>query len=147
MIHCLEHAALSVGNMETSLAFYRDIIGMKVVFEADFSGGGIEKITGLPGARCRVVHLELGDGMLELFQYHNPVGKGIPRGHRQCDNGFTHIGFRVTDIHRHVRQLKEQGIKLLGRLTEIRPGVRVVYFCGPDGEACEFREMLYNGER
>ena len=141
MIHCLEHFALSVSDMERSLAFYRDFVGMKVVLEVDFSDDRIERITGIPEAKCRVVHLELGGAILELFQYYNPPGRRIPSEQRQCDNGFTHIGFRVTDIHAHIEQLKERGMKFLGEPVEIRPEVWVVYFRGPDGEVCEFRQL------
>ena len=122
MVRSLEHVALSVSDMERSLAFYSDFMGMEVVFDADFSDDRIERITGMPGARCRVVHLKLGEGTLELFHYRDPVGKGIPPDHLQCDNGFTHVGFKVTHIHEHVQQLKEQGIELLSELTQIRPG-------------------------
>ncbi|MCK4417750.1 MAG: VOC family protein [Candidatus Latescibacteria bacterium] len=141
MIHSLEHVALSVSDMERSLTFYRDFLGMKVVLEVDFSDDRIERITGMPGAKCKVVHLELGNGILELFHYYNPIGKKIPPERRQCDNGFIHIGFRVTDIHEHIQQLKKRGIELLGEPTEIRPGAWVVYFRGPDGEVCEFRQL------
>jgi len=141
MVHGLEHVGLSVSDLERSLAFYRDFIGMKVVLEVDFLDGRIEKITGICGAKCKVVHLKLGNTVLELFQYYSPVGKPIPPGQLQCDNGFTHIGFSVTDIHMHVEQLKRQGIRMLGDLTEIRPGAWVVYFHGPDGEVCEFRQV------
>jgi len=141
MIHSLEHVALSVSDMERSLQFYRDFIGMEVVFEVDFDDERIGRITGMPGAKCKVVHLRLGDGTLELFQYLDPVGKRIPQKRLQCDQGFTHIGLKVTDIHRHVQELKERGIELLGELIEVRPNAWVVYFRGPDGEVCEYRQV------
>jgi len=37
MIRNLGHIALSVSNMERSLEFYRDFLGMKVVMELDVS--------------------------------------------------------------------------------------------------------------
>jgi catechol 2,3-dioxygenase-like lactoylglutathione lyase family enzyme len=111
------------------------------VFEVDFSDDRIERITGIAGARCKVVHLKLGGSILELFQYYSPVGGRIPRDRLQCDNGFTHIGFGVTDIRKHVRELEERGVELLGELVEVRPGAWVVYFRGPDGEVCEFRQV------
>ena len=140
MVCGLEHFALSVSDLERSLTFYRDFIGMKVVLEVDFSDDRIGRIIGVPGAKCRVVHLKLGDAVLELFQYYHPLGKKIASEHRQCDNGFIHIGFKVTDIHKHIGQLKKRDIELLGESVEIRPGTWVVYFRGPDDEVCEFRQ-------
>jgi len=141
MIHSLDHVALSVTNMPRAVKFYRDIIGMAVVMEIEFLDDRISKITGIPGAKCKVVHLKLGHTVLELFQYYNPKGKSIPAKFRQCDNGFTHIGFCVTDIYKHIKQLKKHKIKFLGKLTEARPGVFVIYFRGPDNEVCEFRQL------
>ena len=140
MVRGLEHIGLSVADMERSLVFYRDFIGMKVVFEVDFSDDRMERITGIRGAKCKVVHLALGNTILELFQYYHPIGQPVPPDRSQCDNGFTHIGFSVTEIHKQVEQLQERGIKLLGELIEVRPGAWVVYFYGPDGEVCEFRQ-------
>ena len=141
MIRSLEHIALSISDMEHSLAFYRDFIGMKIILEVDFSDDRIGMIVGAAGARCRVIHLKLGDTILELFQYYYPIGREISPDSCQWDNGFIHIGFRVTDIHKHIEQLKKRGIELLGKEVEIHPGAWVVYFRGPDGEVCEFREL------
>ncbi len=60
---------------------------------------------------------------------------------RQCDIGFSHIGFEVNDIHRHIKELKEMGVEMLGETVEFRPGVWVAYFRGPDGEVVEFRQQ------
>jgi len=141
MIRSLEHFALSVSSLKRSLSFYRDLLGMKVVFEVEFSNDKIERITGIKGARCKVVHLKLGSSFLELFQYYHPIGRKIPHYHRQCDYGFIHLGFNVTEIHKHIEELKKQGVEFLGELVEIRPGTWVVYFYGPDGEVCEFRQL------
>ena len=140
MIHGLEHVALSVGDMERSVKFYTELFGMEVVFEVDFSDDRIERITGIAGARCKVVHLKLGDSILELFHYTHPAGRRISRDQLQCDHGFTHIGFRVSNIQEHVEELARRGVELLGQLTEVRPGAWVVYFRGPDGEVCELRQ-------
>jgi len=75
MICGLEHFALSVSDIKRSLRFYQDFIGMKVIFEVDFFDDRIGRITGMTGAKCRVVHLKLGNAILELFQYYHPLGK------------------------------------------------------------------------
>lgn len=141
MICSLEHFALSVSDMEHSLAFYRDFIGMEMILEVDFSDTRIGKIIGVPEAKCKVVHLKLGNAVLELFQYYYPIGRKISPDCHQYDNGFIHIGFGVTDIHKHIEQLKKRGVKFLGELVEVRAGTWVIYFHGPDGEVCEFRQL------
>ena len=127
--------------MERSLAFYRDVIGMAVVLQVDFSDERLGKITGLAGGKAKVVHLKLGETVLELFEYREPKGRAAARELRQCDTGFIHIGFRVTDIHRHYEKMKAAGVQFFSEPVEIRRGTRVVYFEGPDKEVCEMRQV------
>lgn len=140
MIQAMEHVALSVADMERSLTFYRDFIGMEVIMDLNAENEDIGRIIGIPGAKCRIVHLKLNQTVLELFCYSNPAGKNKARTMRQCDYGLIHIGFKVTDFHKEVEKLKEKNIKFLGEPVEFRPGVWVIYFRGPDGEVCEFRQ-------
>jgi catechol 2,3-dioxygenase-like lactoylglutathione lyase family enzyme len=142
MIRRLEHAALSVRDMERSLAFYRDLLGMRVIRDLAPGLGGekLGTVVGLPGARARIVHLDLGGTMLELFQYLDPVGRALPAGHRQADAGFTHIGLSSDDARADYRRLRAAGVDFISEPVEFRTGVWIVYFRGPDGEVCELRQ-------
>ena len=132
---------LCVSDMERSLEFYRDFLGMEVLMELEITDDRIERVIGEKGAQCRIAHLELGGNILELFQYHRPEGKNIAKDLRQCDIGLTHLGFEIDDFHLHVEQLRQRKVEFLAEPVEFRPGVWVVYFRGPDGEVCEFREQ------
>jgi catechol 2,3-dioxygenase-like lactoylglutathione lyase family enzyme len=144
MIEALEHVGLGVSDMERSLAFYRDTLGMQVIRDLNISDDRIGRVVGIPGATCRIVHLKLGPAMLELFQYTHPAGADIARTARQCDRGLIHIGFKVTDFHQQVEKLKAGNIPFLGEPVEFRPNVWILYFRGPDGEVCEFRQVPEN---
>ena len=141
MIKSLGHAGLTVSNMERSLAFYRDLLGMKVLMDLDISDDRMARVLGISGTKVRIVHLQLGQTILELFQYFHPAGKSEAANLRPYDQGISHIGFEVTDIHRHLEQVRQRGCKLLGELVEFRPGVWIAYFRGPDGEIVEFRQQ------
>ena len=141
MIKHLGHIALSVSNMERSLAFYRDLLGMETLMDLDITDDRIARVIGVPGAKCRIVHLKLGANILELFQYSSPTGATRARQLQQYDHGFTHIGFEVNDFHNHIAELKKQNVEFLGEPVEFRPNVWVAYFRGPDGEVCEFRQL------
>ena len=141
MIRSLGHVALGVSNMQRSLEFYRDLMGMEVIMELDASDERIGRVIGIPNAKCHIVHLKLGNAVLELFEYHNPFGKNKAKSMHQYDHGLTHIGFEVTDFHKHVEQLKKKNVEFLGEAVEFRPGVWIVYFEGPDGEVCELRQI------
>ena len=141
MIKSLEHVGLGVSNMEKSLEFYSGLLGMEVIMDLGVSDERIGRVIGVAGAKCRIVHLKLGDAMLELFKYYEPTGKNKAKGLQQSDQGLVHIGFVVDDFHKHVEQLQKRGIEFLGEPVEFRPNVWVVYFRGPDGEVCEFRQL------
>jgi len=141
MIKRLEHVALSVSDLDRSIAFYCDIIGLKLlrIIEAN-TKIGLGDIVGLPDCKARIAHLLLDNFMLELFEYKNPRGRSIPGDFIQADNGFIHIGFQSTDVKKDYLTLKEKGVKFFNKPVEFRPEVWVVYFYGPDGEVCELRQ-------
>ena len=140
MIRSLGHVGLGVSNLELSLKFYRDVMGMEVLMELNITDDRIARVIGIPGAQCRIVHLKLGDSILELFEYSSPIGINKAKDMRQCDYGLIHIGFEVNEFHKHVAQFKEMGLEFLGEPVEFRPGVWVVYLRGIDGEVIELRQ-------
>jgi catechol 2,3-dioxygenase-like lactoylglutathione lyase family enzyme len=146
MITRMEHAGLSVADLDRSIAFYRDLLGMRLVRVIE-SGPEMPlgTIVGMPGATARIAHLESGTDdepgmMLELFQYTSPEGTPIPQDRRQADHGFIHAGFTSTDTRADFARLRDAGVEFLSDPVEYRPGVWVVYFRGPDGEVCELRQ-------
>jgi catechol 2,3-dioxygenase-like lactoylglutathione lyase family enzyme len=141
MIKGIEHIGLSVSDLDRSVAFYRDILGLEVVRIIEPSPDSpLEKVVSLPGCRARIAHMQSEKGMLELFEYITPRGKPIPIDHRQADNGFIHMGFTSTDARADYRFLRDNGVKFLSDPVEFRPGVWIFYFYGPDGEVCEMRQ-------
>lgn len=133
--------ALSVQDIDRSIGFYQGLLGMDVVKRIEAGPEmGLGDIVGIPGCSARIAHLKSGDLMLELFEYTDPRGNPIAKGRTQADHGFSHVGFTSTDALSDYASLKEAGVKFLGDPVEFRPGVWVVYFCGPDGEVCELRQ-------
>jgi catechol 2,3-dioxygenase-like lactoylglutathione lyase family enzyme len=141
VIKGIEHVALSVSDLERSIAFYRDLIGLDLlrIIEAP-PERGLGRIVGLPGCSARIAHLVSGTFMLELFEYRRPRGRSIPPEHSQADHGFSHIGLVSSDLAADAARLRAAGARLFGEPVEFRPGVWVVYFHGPDGEVCELRQ-------
>ena len=135
----LEHAALSVTDLDRSIAFYRDRLGLRLVRVIESEAGAkLGDIVGLPGCQARIAHLESEKGMLELFEYRKPRGKRVAR--TQADIGFSHVGFATADIHAEYARLREAGVEFFNAPVEFRPGAWVVYFRGPDGEVGELRQ-------
>jgi catechol 2,3-dioxygenase-like lactoylglutathione lyase family enzyme len=75
MIEGLNHVGISVVDLERSVAFYRDLLGMEVLLRKPFEGRVHENIIGLPGTRGKVAILRLGSWQLELFEFECPSPK------------------------------------------------------------------------
>ena len=141
MIVRADHVALSVEDIDHVIAFYRDVIGMEKVFDREY-GETMARLIGVEGTRVRIVHMKLGDAIVELFDYHYPQGRE-PRPDRvQSDFGLTHIGFIVDDFWATYQHLVDHGVTFLSDPVEVRPGVHVAYFHGAEYEVCEIREIL-----
>jgi len=142
MALAVEHVALSVTDMSRSLAFYRDLLGLKVVRVIEPERGNrLGRITGMDECLAHIVHLDSGGAMLELFEYIDPRGRPLAGDRCQADIGLAHVGFKSPDLLRDYERLKSHGVEFLGEPVEFRPGVTVVYFRGPDGEVCELRQI------
>lgn len=140
MFERLDHAALSVQDMDKAIAFYHDIIGMEKTFDRTFDAP-MARLIGVPGTEVRIVHMRLGESVVELFKYHHPVGREPLPERTQADYGMIHLGFMVSDFHATYQRLLESGVRFLGEAVEIRPNVWVAYFYGAEYEVCEMREI------
>jgi catechol 2,3-dioxygenase-like lactoylglutathione lyase family enzyme len=136
----MDHVALSVKDMEKAIVFYQDVIGLEKVFDREFDDP-MAKLIGVEGTKVRIVHMRLGDSVVELFYYYHPKGRDPLPHPQQSDFGLIHIGFRVTNFHETYRELQQRGVQFLGEPIEIRPGVFVAYFRGAEHEVCEMREI------
>jgi len=140
MFERMDHAALSVRNMDRAIAFYSDVIGMEKTFDRTFDES-MARLIGIPGTRVRIVHMRLGESVVELFDYQYPKGREPESGRIQADYGVNHIGFMVKDFQATYQQLLDKGVRFLGEPVEIRPNVWVAYFHGAEYEICEMREI------
>ena len=80
----------------------------------------MDKLIGVAGAKVRIVHMRLGDSVVELFDYYHPKGRDPLPDPQQSDFGLIHIGFRVTNFHETYRELRKRGVQFLGEPIEIK---------------------------
>lgn len=68
-------------DTETSLKFYRDALGLRVVGESWSSGIEQERLNDVPGARLRITALRADAGpAVEFLEYLHPrEGRALPR--------------------------------------------------------------------
>lgn len=105
----LDHVSVTVADLDRSLEFYRDLLGLRVREAGEEEGGQMATIVGFPGVRFRYADVELGGGrILELLQYLEPAG--TPIAQRTCDPGSGHIAFLVDDIDEIYAELIGAGV-------------------------------------
>jgi catechol 2,3-dioxygenase-like lactoylglutathione lyase family enzyme len=136
-----------VANLDRSLAFYRDGLGLEVsgpaaVFRPDEV---IMKLANVPGAQTRYTWLKVpGSAMaVELIEY-----KGIERQPVQPrfqDPGATNLTVRVRDLDGTIARLKTAGgrvITVSGTPAEIGGRSRIVFMQDPDGFVIELSQSI-----
>jgi glyoxylase I family protein len=139
MILDINHSSFTVSNMERTIAFYRDVLGMKVVRDSsledvEYKGPVCDLITGCPGTEQRVVYMMIGTSKLELVQY-TPTGR--PQVDNQAsDTGSAHVCFHTDDIAELHRKLLAYGARVHCE-PQVRGPRKVMYFRDPDGIVLE----------
>ena len=144
MIVGVHHVSVTVSDIDKSIAFYRDILGLKLLYPPEESGGKeISKGVRVKGAKMMTAILRAGDDAIELIQYIAPKGK--PYDRLPCDIGNMHIAFRVPNINKSYNELKDKGVKFNTLPIEIADGPMKGwlwnYFTDPDGAQLELVEQ------
>jgi len=135
LIDTIHHTAFTVSNLERSIAFYRDLLGMKVLWDSveaglQFKGPVCDKITGCPGTEQHLVYLGVGEGILELVEY-TPTGK-LLKDNKASDIGASHICLKTDDINTLYEKLRANNVAVHCP-PQNRGGLSVFYFRDPDG--------------
>jgi catechol 2,3-dioxygenase-like lactoylglutathione lyase family enzyme len=136
-----EHVSITVSNLDRSIAFYRDLIGLELKQVGEVDAPYIGEIVGVEGTSIRLAEFHLHDGLLlELFEYRSPSGQAVRP--RTWDPGATHIAFQVDDIDAFWSRLKEAGVETRSDDPIVIDdprwyGVRCAYFSDPDGVTIE----------
>ncbi len=145
MIKGQVHTGITVSDLDRSIEFYRDILGMRLLkVEPERASRG-EKL-GVPGAIIQIAVMEYGNGYsIELIQYKHPVS---PEFSMLPINtiGTAHIAFKVDNIDAQIKKMQELGVEFVGGpqccVIDEGPlaGWKWIYFKDPDGTNLEFIE-------
>ncbi len=119
------HTMLRVGDLDCSLAFYTDVLGMRLLRRKDY-----------PGGKFTLAFVGYGDeseaSVIELT--HNWEMSSYDPG-----NGFGHVAIGVDDIYKMCEGIKEAGGKVVREPGSMKHGNTVIAFVeDPDGYQIEF---------
>jgi glyoxylase I family protein len=146
MIKSTEHFSFTVSNLDDSLRFFCDILGLKATPVAEVTNEDVQKIIKMPGASLRISIVQTPDNRkIELIEYVKPKGKKIDL--ETCNAGVGHIAFLVDNIQGMYDDLTKKGIRFnsppvwaAGNDGKGRWGV--CYLKGPDDITLELVEVV-----
>ena len=137
----LDHVSVTTGDIDKSLAFYHELLGLELRDRGEMAYGELDTITGLSGTRVRWADLHLSDHqVLELLQYMSPVGAAVTSGDN--DPGAMHISMRVQDIDAAYARLVKarvpaKSVPVVVEDSGYWNGARCFYAKDPDGVTVE----------
>lgn len=143
MILATNHTSFTVSDIERSIAFYRDVLGLQFlscqVRDQNFS----EKAAGIPGAHLKIAFLRAPDHKLELIQYLAPRGEKLDLATNNV--GAAHIAFEVDNLHEMYDNLRTAGVRFAGEPLKIQGGPNhggwMVYLRDPDDITIELQQF------
>lgn len=103
-INGVNHFAISVGDMEESLAWYQRVFGFTVLDRSE-----------IPGTGVKVSHMQAPGFQLELFCAPHSAPLAEERKHPNQDflvQGNKHISFGVPDAHILLDEFKRLGVNI-----------------------------------
>jgi catechol 2,3-dioxygenase-like lactoylglutathione lyase family enzyme len=147
----VSHIAICTRDMEKSLAFYRDILGMQVLFDGPTDpteGGRLQNYQQARKSRRRV-SLSFGAGKKPTLTITSHPGEDIAGAPLKLDQmGITHFSFTVPDTTTLLEELQARGVPLGGpreAFTNAHGQVRSFYVYDPDGIIIQFDSGLNEG--
>ena len=129
----IDHIGIAVGDLNASLAFFRDALGLE-----------LEAPEEVPSQRVRAHFLRAGEAAIELVEPtsgDSPIAKYVAKR----GPGIHHVALRVADIVAALAELKAKGVRLIDEVP--RPGAHdsLVAFIHPSsthGVLVELKQAL-----
>jgi lactoylglutathione lyase len=149
----VSHVAVGVRDMEKSLRFYRDLLGLRVVMDEVQDIGGIRAMSeGSTRPQRRAVHLVWEDvpwaPFLVLSQFSGVQSNPPPKLNHV---GINHFALWVDNLRERAEQLERAGVKFQLKPAEVPAPtynggkdekVLTCIFEDPDGTLIQFDQQL-----
>ncbi|MEZ4334343.1 MAG: VOC family protein [Myxococcota bacterium] len=113
----LNHVGLSVPDLDAALAWYRNVLGFRLLtppveMRADDPGLGpaLAAMLGPEVKAFRMAHLTMGNGVgLQVFEFQAPRAETYADGDAPWRGGFTHICVEAPDIEALAESIAANG--------------------------------------
>jgi lactoylglutathione lyase len=109
------HTRFRVSDMDKSLWFYRDVLGMEIVEQKTSPRGSILVFLRFPGTGCK----------LELCSFSDSGKIEVPED-------LVHLAFEVESLESCILKLKQSGVSITEGPIESSNGTRFIFTEDPD---------------
>lgn len=142
MIKGMHHVGISVRNLERSIAFYTELLGMEIAaLTFTLHGADLEQIMALPALQGRMCVVRKGSLLIELFEFTQPKPLARDANYPVNHHGISHFGIEVDDVEATYQQLSAAGVRFHSPVMSFQRGVKATYGRDPDGNVFELVEM------
>ena len=142
MIKDVRHVGIVVSDMEKSLKFYRDLLGLKIKSLVNEEGEFLDNMLAHKNVKNKVAKLvtEQGNALVELIDSRS---YGNKKDRDFFTIGASHFAFTVDDLEKTYDYLVKNGVKFTAPPQQTPDGFAKVTFCeDPDGTPIELVQVI-----
>ena len=121
----LLHTRMRVSDMDQTIAFYKDVLGLEV----------LERKTSPRGSHLAFLKVPNSEELIELCSF-------PPSGPVKVQEDLVHLAFEVDNLDETIRALEAKRIKITDGPTRSSSGSRFLFIDAPDGYEIELIERL-----
>lgn len=121
----LLHTRMRVSDMDQTISFYRDVLGLQV----------LERKTSPRGSHLAFLSVPNSDELIELCSF-------PPSGPVKVQEDLVHLAFEVENLDETIRALSAKQVKITDGPTTTSSGSRFIFIDAPDGYEVELIEKL-----
>ena len=141
MIKNFRHACVVVKNLDKSLKFYRDILGLKVSKILTAEGKYPQTVLNIKGIKLTYVKMRTkgqpknSPSVFELHYWRSPeISRKVK---------YNHISFTVQDLDREYKRLRRRDVRFISKPMQAPYGyTKICFGYDPDNNLIEFVEDL-----
>src|SRR5450759_1026801 len=111
----INHVAIAVNDIEESLGFWRDGLGLEVT-----------RVEDVPSQKAAVAFIPVGDSEVELVK---PTAQdtGLAKFVAERGGGMHHLCFEVDNLLEMLAELKAKGVRLINDTPQELPGRKMAF--------------------
>jgi catechol 2,3-dioxygenase-like lactoylglutathione lyase family enzyme len=135
----------TVADVGRQADFFTKVLQFEKISDFRVVGGEYDKMQGVFNANMRIIHLKLGEQVVELTQYVSPAtGRPIPVPSYSNDAWFQHMAIVVDDMDAAYKVLQDNNVRQVSAhpitIPQSNPGaagIKAIKFRDPEGHDLE----------